>query len=185
MLSPDYFDLTPVDQSPLKCFPDYFNSISTTGQAFFSPGDLPDRRNATVVLGLDETLVYARDTPHVRPFVQEAIRSLPSTSVLLWSAGAQEHVESAVRILDSGGTIFDHIIDRGPDWYRDKLAYKPLEALCRTVIIDDSHSVAIHNSDIIPKFDQSSIDTTWVVQMIARAVKLLPGLVFSRVEDVS
>src|SRR4051794_40923159 len=64
---------------------------------------LDDPRDVTVVLDLDETLVFARHRRVVlRPWAREFVGALVSQNfeIIIWSAGNRDHVERCLAVLD-------------------------------------------------------------------------------------
>ena len=154
--------------------------------SFYVPISNP-KHKSTVVIDLDETLVYARDGPiMIRPYSRLLLSLLRENfddlEIIIWSAGTTGHVDRCLYALDPDEILINHAIGRGI--YEDMIeaSKKNLNELLgrygRCIIVDNSPMVSIHNGSaalIIPDFEphheHSHLDTTllFVLQIIARA----------------
>lgn len=92
----------------------------------------------TVVLDLDETLVYNRHSFEAfpRPYlhaVLHGLRDKPDVEVVLWTASTKEVATRVIEGLHEGGEkcCFDHIITRDKLWFTEKMHTKDLQLLGR------------------------------------------------------
>eukprot|EP00758_Cryptobia_borreli_P002997 Tbor_TRINITY_DN3446_c0_g1::TRINITY_DN3446_c0_g1_i1::g.3789::m.3789/K17616/CTDSPL2; CTD small phosphatase-like protein 2 len=105
---------------------------TTDGKVFLIPLFLKSTFSLSVVLDLDETLVYARSGPiMVRPYFSYLLRTLQMTNceIILWTAGISQYVDAVVHALTvaagdcagpmMGGTWYHHIITRDSRWFEE------------------------------------------------------------------
>lgn len=92
----------------------------------------------TVVLDLDETLVYNRHSSEAfpRPYlhaVLHGLRDKPDVEVVLWTASTKEVATRVIAGLHEGGEkcCFDHIISRDKLWFTEPMHTKDLQLLGR------------------------------------------------------
>lgn len=154
--------------------------------SFYVP--LPDPKHKTsVVIDLDETLVYARDGPlMIRPYSKLLLSLLRETfddlEIIIWSAGTVEHVDRCLHALDPNEDLVHHAIGRYRTDDMIEASKKNLKELVgrngRCIIVDNSPMASIHNGSsaiIVPDFDpyheKSHLDTIllFVLQIVARA----------------
>lgn len=88
----------------------------------------------TIVLDLDETLVYARDGPlyaraHLKHFFK-ACEEAKNIEIIVWTAGERKYAKSVVREINYHG-IIKHLIYRRSDWFDSKDYTKELARLGR------------------------------------------------------
>ena len=110
---------------------------------FLPPSSDPSR--PTVVLDLDETLVYARDGPvKQRPFLGELLNGLAQGGfeVVVWTAGERDYAQGVIRSIDPNGVI-EHCVYRHHKWWTGRPGYsKNLLALGRrldrTLLVDNT-----------------------------------------------
>lgn len=148
----------------------------------------------TVVLDLDETLVWARNaTVVVRPFVQEFIQAClrNQCEIVLWTAGIPVYVNrilSAITRVVKRHTWFHYVIARSPLWYSDegptvkdlRLVQRPLE---RVLVLENSPASMQHqpqNVLLVEDFygdnmeDQSLLFAGQVVERLTQDAKTKP-----------
>ncbi|KAH8620542.1 putative NLI interacting factor like phosphatase [Trypanosoma vivax] len=109
----------------------------------------------TVVLDLDETLVYARDGPlYVRPGLEELLQFLgENCETVLWTAGVKHYAEAVVRQIDRNG-IVHHTICRDSAWFNGASCSKDLKLLGR----DTATTIVFENTpDCIRGFEQNGV----------------------------
>jgi hypothetical protein len=106
-------------------------------------------RNLTVVLDLDETLVWARNaTVVVRPFVQEFLQACLRNrcEIVLWTAGIPVYVNRIINAISrvvKRNHWFHYVVARSPMWYSDfgptikdlRLIHRPLD---RVLVLENS-----------------------------------------------
>lgn len=102
-----------------------------------------DERKYTVVLDLDETLVYGREGPlFTRPGLAELLEFLSKTcETVVWTAGEREYAKRIIRNIDPKGVI-EHCIYRHPKWFNGASHWKDL-SLCGR---DMDHVILIDNT---------------------------------------
>eukprot|EP00906_Rhabdomonas_costata_P031022 RCo043850 len=107
------------------------------------PKKLSDSRKYTVVLDLDETLVYGREGPlFTRPGLDELLAFLgENCETVVWTAGEREYAKRIIRSIDPTGVI-EHCIYRHPKWFTAASHFKDL-SLCNrdieyTILIDNT-----------------------------------------------
>eukprot|EP01005_Ploeotia_sp_CARIB1_P000664 NODE_190_length_1235_cov_495.829422_g186_i0.p1 GENE.NODE_190_length_1235_cov_495.829422_g186_i0~~NODE_190_length_1235_cov_495.829422_g186_i0.p1 ORF type:complete len:274 (-),score=37.84 NODE_190_length_1235_cov_495.829422_g186_i0:332-1153(-) len=89
---------------------------------------IPPKRNDgqkyTVVLDLDETLIYAREGPlYARPHLDELFEFLGSNcETVVWTAGVRAYAQAVIRNIDKRGVI-DHCIYRHEKWFTGQAGY--------------------------------------------------------------
>ena len=101
-----------------------------------------DDRKYTVVLDLDETLVYGREGPiFMRPGLAELMDFLGQhCETVVWTAGERDYAQRIIKVIDPKG-IIEHCIYRHRKWYNGVRHWKDL-SLCgrdidRTILIDN------------------------------------------------
>ncbi|RNF25780.1 nuclear lim interactor-interacting factor [Trypanosoma conorhini] len=109
----------------------------------------------TVVLDLDETLVYAREGPlYVRPGIEELLQFLEENcETVVWTAGMKQYAEAVVRLIDTNGCVH-HTIARDSTWFRGSSCSKDLSLLGR----DTETTIVFENTpDCIRGFEQNGV----------------------------
>ncbi|EKF30080.1 nuclear lim interactor-interacting factor, putative [Trypanosoma cruzi marinkellei] len=109
----------------------------------------------TVVLDLDETLVYAREGPlYVRPGIEELFQFLEENcESVVWTAGMKQYAEAVVRLIDTNGSVH-HTIYRDSTWFRGRSCRKDLTLLGR----DTETTIVFENTpDCIRGFEQNGV----------------------------
>lgn len=98
----------------------------------------------TVVLDLDETLIYAREGPlYVRPGMDHLMELLKkSFEAVVWTAGVKAYAQAVVRNIDKLGAV-QHCVYRHQKWFTGEAGYnKDLNLLGRelntTLIIENT-----------------------------------------------
>ncbi|KAK7195764.1 NLI interacting factor-like phosphatase [Novymonas esmeraldas] len=108
-----------------------------------------DGRLLTLVLDLDETLVFNRDARQsaavLRPYclhVLNALRHMTELEIVLWTASTKETASHVVKQLHQTGIIFDDIVFRNNMWFTQPIHTKDLRLLGRNMdrvlIVDNS-----------------------------------------------
>eukprot|EP00754_Rhynchopus_humris_P002738 Rhum_TRINITY_DN11505_c0_g1::Rhum_TRINITY_DN11505_c0_g1_i1::g.45059::m.45059/K17616/CTDSPL2; CTD small phosphatase-like protein 2 len=124
--------------------------------------DAADGGKYTVVLDLDETLVYARDGPlRIRPGCRELLAMLAEhCELVVWTAGERAYAHSVIEDLDPRKEYVRHCIYRHPKWFTGQLGQvKDLRLLNRKmdrlVIVENTPDCIrsnIHNGIIVSDF---------------------------------
>lgn len=88
----------------------------------------------TVVLDLDETVVYARDGPlYARAYLRELLQSLKDHfEVIVWTAGEREYAKSILEEINEDH-IIQHLIYRHKTWFTHDDYTKDLKKLGRDI----------------------------------------------------
>jgi RNA polymerase II subunit A small phosphatase-like protein len=83
-----------------------------------------DSKKYTVVLDLDETLIYAREGPlYARPHLDELLEFLGrNCETVVWTAGVRAYAQAVIRNIDPNGVI-DHCIYRHEKWFTGQAGY--------------------------------------------------------------
>jgi len=92
----------------------------------------PQADQYTIVLDLDETVIYARNGPlEVRPYFDEFLTLLNGCcEVIVWTAGVREYAKAVIRNIDKQNVIA-HCIYRHPKWFDAEDYTKDLTLLGR------------------------------------------------------
>lgn len=120
-----------------------------------APKDSKLADRITVVLDLDETLVYAREGPlYVRPGLEELFQFLADNcETVVWTASMRQYAEAVVRLIDTKGSIH-HTICRDSAWFSSGSCRKDLNLLGR----DTQTTILFENTpDCIRGFEQNSV----------------------------
>ncbi|KPA80649.1 hypothetical protein ABB37_04836 [Leptomonas pyrrhocoris] len=132
------------------------------------PPQPQDVGKLVVVLDLDETLVYSRDTTlYERPGVSQLLKTLKGKcELIVWTAGTREYALDVIRVIDTVCAV-QHCIYRHPMWWSgDAGCTKDLRMLGRpmdrVILVDNTPSVFSANprnsllvSDFIVPFPRS------------------------------
>eukprot|EP00993_Chasmostoma_nieuportense_P002930 NODE_3685_length_919_cov_27.654040_g3533_i0.p1 GENE.NODE_3685_length_919_cov_27.654040_g3533_i0~~NODE_3685_length_919_cov_27.654040_g3533_i0.p1 ORF type:complete len:274 (-),score=87.37 NODE_3685_length_919_cov_27.654040_g3533_i0:96-860(-) len=83
-----------------------------------------DKDKVTVILDLDETLIYAREGPlYARPHLEELLEFLSQNcETVVWTAGVRAYAQAVIRNIDPNGVI-DHCIYRSERWFTGQAGY--------------------------------------------------------------
>eukprot|EP01007_Sphenomonas_quadrangularis_P002934 NODE_514_length_1404_cov_300.022140_g391_i0.p1 GENE.NODE_514_length_1404_cov_300.022140_g391_i0~~NODE_514_length_1404_cov_300.022140_g391_i0.p1 ORF type:complete len:259 (-),score=15.49 NODE_514_length_1404_cov_300.022140_g391_i0:628-1380(-) len=137
---------------------DELPETSTGGKLVDDPKLLlcPARGSAglTVVVDLDETLVYAREGPvWLRPYASQFLSRIKAAGcdVIAWTAGEYGHVAKVLDTLDHDGSLIPHCVYRGEAWLSDPMNYhKDLHLLgrCldRVLLVENSLECIRHHT---------------------------------------
>eukprot|EP01006_Ploeotia_vitrea_P053009 TRINITY_DN67746_c6_g3_i1.p1 TRINITY_DN67746_c6_g3~~TRINITY_DN67746_c6_g3_i1.p1 ORF type:complete len:276 (-),score=24.50 TRINITY_DN67746_c6_g3_i1:198-1025(-) len=124
---------------------------------------IPPKRNDghkyTVVLDLDETLIYAREGPlYARPHLDELLQFLGEhCEVVVWTAGVRAYAQAVIRNIDKHNVI-DHCIYRHEKWFTGCAGYSKDLAL---VGRDLNHVIIIENTpDCVRGHEENGILVT-------------------------
>eukprot|EP01063_Lacrimia_lanifica_P028255 TRINITY_DN4097_c0_g2_i1.p1 TRINITY_DN4097_c0_g2~~TRINITY_DN4097_c0_g2_i1.p1 ORF type:complete len:507 (+),score=64.21 TRINITY_DN4097_c0_g2_i1:72-1592(+) len=128
-----------------------------------------DAEKYTVVLDLDETVVYAREGPLVvRPGAQELVQLLGQhCETVIWTAGERSYAQLVLCELDPGNDAVHHCVYRHPKWFSGRpgqvkdlgLLNRPLD---KTLLIDNTPDCIrrhISNSLTVTDFHGTKDDT--------------------------
>ena len=127
----------------------------------------------------------------LRPGVHEFLEfTAKHFEVILWTAGTEEYVKQALKLLDPSKSIFSYVVSRDDSWFSHGDYVKDLRQLGRslsqTIIVDNTaavcrpnfpNSIIISNFEEMTSTDRSDTDLS-VVQ------KALTPLIDSDIEDV-
>ncbi|KAH9601870.1 FCP1 homology domain [Trypanosoma melophagium] len=88
----------------------------------------------TVVLDLDETVVYAREGPlYARAYLRELLRSIKNDfEVIVWTAGEREYAKNILEEINEE-CIIQHLIYRHKTWFSTDDYTKDLKKLGRDI----------------------------------------------------
>ncbi|KEG14274.1 putative nuclear lim interactor-interacting factor [Trypanosoma grayi] len=126
-----------------------------TTHALIAPKESKLADRITVVLDLDETLVYAREGPlYVRPGTEELLQFLEKNcETVVWTAGIKQYAEAVVRQIDTNRTVH-HTIYRDSKWFSGSSCRKDLSLLGR----DTQTTILFENTpDCIRGFEQNGV----------------------------
>lgn len=110
----------------------------------------------TLVLDLDETLVYAREGPlYARPGLDEFFKVCAERcEVVVWTAGLRAYAQAIIRNIDKAGVV-QHCIYRHSKWFTGQAGYrKDLAALGRPL---DKVLIIENTPDCIRGYQQNGI----------------------------
>eukprot|EP00993_Chasmostoma_nieuportense_P003597 NODE_4303_length_809_cov_69.219941_g4145_i0.p1 GENE.NODE_4303_length_809_cov_69.219941_g4145_i0~~NODE_4303_length_809_cov_69.219941_g4145_i0.p1 ORF type:complete len:243 (-),score=47.36 NODE_4303_length_809_cov_69.219941_g4145_i0:29-757(-) len=114
----------------------------------------------TVVLDLDETLIYAREGPlEARPYTTHLLDFLGQhCEVVVWTAAQREYAKAVMRHIDPNKVI-QHCIYRHQSWFRSHDCTKDLQLIGRdmnyVLIIENTPDCVRanpHNGIILPDY---------------------------------
>ena len=118
--------------------------IHEAGRDLIQPKEPAMEGRMTIVLDLDETLIYAREGPlYARPGVDELLQYLKEHfEAVVWTAGVRAYAQAVVKNIDKGGAI-QHCVYRHRKWFSGQAGYnKDLRLLGRdmnnTIIIENT-----------------------------------------------
>lgn len=118
--------------------------IGEMGQVLIPPQEPAFAGRVTVVLDLDETLIYARQGPlYARPGLDELLQLLKAKfEPVVWTAGVRAYAHAVVRNIDKDAAI-QHTVYRHKKWFNGVAGYnKDLRLLGRdlkdTLIIENT-----------------------------------------------
>lgn len=141
----------------------------------------------TVVMDLDETLVYAREGPlYVRPGAEELLQfATEKCEMVLWTSGEKAYLEAVVRTIDAKGRVH-HTIYRDSRWFSGKSRCKDLSLLGRdtqTTILFENTPDCIrgfeHNCVLVADYEGGELEDRTLHTITA----LLEDLVRRRCEE--
>ncbi|KAJ9465303.1 CTD small phosphatase-like protein 2 [Diplonema papillatum] len=118
--------------------------VSEPTKCMLPPQSKEDRGRITVVLDLDETLIYAREGPlYARPGLAELLDFLSRhCEPIVWTAGVKAYAQAVVRNIDKEGA-FRHCVYRHKKWFSGCAGYnKDLTLLGR----DMSRLIILENT---------------------------------------
>jgi TFIIF-interacting CTD phosphatase-like protein len=110
----------------------------------------------TLVLDLDETLVYAREGPlYARPGLDEFFRACSERcEVVVWTAGLRAYAQAIIRNIDRANVV-QHCIYRHSKWFTGQAGYrKDLAVLGRPL---DRVLIIENTPDCIRGYQQNGI----------------------------
>lgn len=132
-------------------------SMSHENSKFCLPDQDPAQAGkVTLVLDLDETLVYAREGPlYARPGLDEFFAACKDRcEVVVWTAGLRAYAQAIIRNIDKNGVI-QHCIYRHSKWFTGQAGYrKDLAALGRSL---DKTIIIENTPDCIRGYQQNGI----------------------------
>eukprot|EP00756_Hemistasia_phaeocysticola_P021817 Hpha_TRINITY_DN15796_c3_g7::TRINITY_DN15796_c3_g7_i1::g.37762::m.37762/K15731/CTDSP; carboxy-terminal domain RNA polymerase II polypeptide A small phosphatase len=127
--------------------------VGLPGRHMLPPMAAGDQGKYTIVLDLDETLIYARDGPlYARPGVHEFLDLLGSRAEgVAWTAGVRAYAQAVLRNIDRKGAL-KHCVYRHAKWFSGSAGYtKDLgllgRDLSRTLIVENTPDCVRHYID--------------------------------------
>lgn len=105
--------------------------------------DAREQRRYTLVLDLDETVVYARDGPlYARAYLRDLLSAIKNNfEVIVWTAGDRDYAKNVLAGINVGHVV-DHLIYRHHKWFNAEDYTKDLSQLGRdlqyTIIIENT-----------------------------------------------
>lgn len=115
-----------------------------------------DKNKITVVLDLDETLIYAREGPlYARPGIDAFFEFLARTcEVVVWTAGVRAYAQAVIRNIDPKG-IISHCIYRHERWFSGQPGYsKDLSLVGRNL---DEIVIIENTPDCVRGYEENGI----------------------------
>jgi hypothetical protein len=106
--------------------------IRKTGESLIAPLDPAAGKRYTVVLDLDETVVYARDGPlYARAHLENLLRVMDKyCEVVVWTAGERTYAKAILQEINTDN-IIKHLITRHKSWFNHTNYTKDLGKLGR------------------------------------------------------
>jgi len=127
--------------------------VGLPGRHMLPPMSAADQGKYTIVLDLDETLIYARDGPlYARPGLHEFLDLLGSRAEgVAWTAGVRAYAQAVLRNIDKKGAL-KHCVYRHAKWFSGGAGYtKDLGLLGRdlskTLIVENTPDCVRHYID--------------------------------------
>eukprot|EP01063_Lacrimia_lanifica_P039690 TRINITY_DN8787_c0_g1_i1.p1 TRINITY_DN8787_c0_g1~~TRINITY_DN8787_c0_g1_i1.p1 ORF type:complete len:276 (+),score=76.79 TRINITY_DN8787_c0_g1_i1:147-974(+) len=98
--------------------------VSEPLKCMLPPQSVEDRGRITVVLDLDETLIYAREGPlYARPGLNELLEFLSTNcEPVVWTAGVKAYAQAVIRNIDQN-QAFRHCVYRHKKWFSGCAGY--------------------------------------------------------------
>lgn len=131
------------------------------GEPLIPPSSPESCKKYTVVLDLDETVVYGRDGPlYSRAFLQQFLSSIAKDyEVIAWTASDRDYAKRVLGEINKD-LIIEHLVYRHDKWFQNEDSYtKDLKKLGRsmdfTIIIENSPECIRQNPQngiIVPEF---------------------------------
>ncbi|KPA81885.1 putative mitochondrial nuclear lim interactor-interacting factor [Leptomonas pyrrhocoris] len=118
-------------------------SITAASEYLVPPKSAETQSRLTVVLDLDETLIYARQGPlYVRPGMDKLMRFLADhCETIVWTSSKHRYADAVIAQIDPYGAIC-HTVYRHRRWFNGTSATKELRLLGRdlasTIIIENT-----------------------------------------------
>eukprot|EP00756_Hemistasia_phaeocysticola_P021820 Hpha_TRINITY_DN15796_c3_g9::TRINITY_DN15796_c3_g9_i1::g.37779::m.37779/K15731/CTDSP; carboxy-terminal domain RNA polymerase II polypeptide A small phosphatase len=147
-----------------------------------------DQGKYTIVLDLDETLVYARDGPlYARPGLHEFLDLLGSRAEgVAWTAGVRAYAQAVVRNIDRKGAL-KHCVYRHAKWFSGSAGYtKDLGLLGRdlskTLIVENTPDCVRHyidNSILLADYERDDRTEAIDDQTLPLLRQIVSGLIDS------
>ncbi|CCW63204.1 unnamed protein product [Phytomonas sp. EM1] len=162
-------------------------SLTDVGQFLIPPKLDADKDKLTVVLDLDETLVYARMGPlYVRPGMEQLMTFLAEhCEAVVWTASMHLYADAVVDQIDPCGAI-RHTIYRHQRWFNGQSATKELQLLGRdldsTIIIENTPDCLLgyeQNGVIVEDYEGGELEDT----TLTRLLDFIKDLVAQRASD--
>eukprot|EP01061_Rhynchopus_euleeides_P000926 TRINITY_DN10670_c0_g1_i1.p1 TRINITY_DN10670_c0_g1~~TRINITY_DN10670_c0_g1_i1.p1 ORF type:complete len:272 (+),score=43.97 TRINITY_DN10670_c0_g1_i1:153-968(+) len=98
--------------------------VSEPAKCMLPPQSYDDKGRITVVLDLDETLIYAREGPlYARPGLNELLEFLSKNcEPIVWTAGVKAYAQAVIRNIDPNNA-FRHCVYRHKKWFSGCAGY--------------------------------------------------------------
>ncbi|KAG5490851.1 hypothetical protein JKF63_00973 [Porcisia hertigi] len=118
-------------------------SITASGEYLVPAKPAEMKNRLTVVLDLDETLIYARRGPlYVRPGIETLMRFLADhCETIVWTSSKHRYADAVVAQIDTCGAVC-HTVYRHRRWFNGTSATKELRLLGRdletTIIVENT-----------------------------------------------
>eukprot|EP01062_Namystynia_karyoxenos_P069795 TRINITY_DN65250_c0_g1_i1.p1 TRINITY_DN65250_c0_g1~~TRINITY_DN65250_c0_g1_i1.p1 ORF type:complete len:472 (+),score=111.13 TRINITY_DN65250_c0_g1_i1:92-1417(+) len=163
--------------------------VSAPGRHMLPPQAAQDAGKYTIVLDLDETLIYARDGPlYARPGVSEFLTFLGERCEgVAWTAGVRPYAQAVLRNIDHAGNV-KHCIYRHAKWFSGGAGYtKDLKLLGRdldrTLIVENTPDCIRHyphNSILLADYERNELNADTQDETIPLLHRIISDLVSSR-----
>lgn len=168
--------------------PQSISGVTGEGESrhLLPPQDSSVAGRLTVVLDLDETLVYARAGPlYVRPGLEHLLSFLREhCETIVWTAGANHYADAVVSEIDKHRVV-RHTIARDPKWVTDgsknvKLLNRDLD---RLILIDNTPD-AIRgnefNSVLVEDYEGGELEDPTLYSLVELLQDIESGLKMGR-----
>ncbi|CCW70094.1 unnamed protein product [Phytomonas sp. Hart1] len=162
-------------------------SLSNVGQFLIPPKLSTDAKKLTVVLDLDETLVYARMGPlYVRPGMEQLMAFLAEhCEAVVWTSSVHLYADAVIDQIDPCDAI-RHTVYRHSRWFNGQSATKELQLLGRdlesTIIIENTPDCLLgyeQNGIIVEDYEGGELEDTTLTRLLG----FLQDLVARRAAD--
>lgn len=114
------------------------------GESLIPPSSPESCKKYSIVLDLDETVVYGRDGPlYGRAFLQQFLSSISKEyEVIAWTASDRDYAKRVLEMINKD-LIIEHLVYKHDNWFESESSYtKDLKKLGRSM----DYTIVIENS---------------------------------------